>query len=197
MLACPDCVPGIAARAAITDDPNFWLYVGVMLLPFAAVGIVTALRRGSYPDRPVVVAGTVLGTGLGGFVDGISLHQILQWHNMLSSKVVPDDLVKMKINMLWDGLFHGFTWLMTVLGVALLWRAGQRPEIEWQTRSLVGGALFGWGLFNLIEGLVDHQLLGIHHVHPGSGEFAWDMGFLASGVLLITIGRVLIHGVRR
>ncbi len=28
---------------------------------------------------------TILGVGLGGFVDGIVLHQVLQWHHMLSS----------------------------------------------------------------------------------------------------------------
>jgi Predicted membrane protein (DUF2243) len=28
----------------------------------------------------------------------------------------------------------------------------------------VGVLLAGWGGFNLVEGLVDHQLLGIHHV---------------------------------
>jgi uncharacterized membrane protein len=29
--------------------------------------------------------GVWLGIGLGGFVDGIVLHQILQWHHMLTS----------------------------------------------------------------------------------------------------------------
>ena len=31
------------------------------------------------------LAGIVLGLGLGGFVDGIALHQIMQWHNMGSA----------------------------------------------------------------------------------------------------------------
>ena len=31
-------------------------------------------------------------------------------------------------------------------------------------RLHVGVLLAGWGGFNLVEGLVDHQLLGIHHV---------------------------------
>jgi hypothetical protein len=30
--------------------------------------------------------GLFLGIGLGGFVDGIVLHQILQWHHMLTSE---------------------------------------------------------------------------------------------------------------
>ena len=49
---------------------------------------------------PLVSAGILLGTGLGGFVDGIVLHQILQWHNMLSSIRPPTDLITMKYNML-------------------------------------------------------------------------------------------------
>lgn len=46
----------------------------------------------------------------------------------------------------------------------------------------------GWGLFNFVEGTIDHQLLGIRHVHPGEGELAWDLGFLALGLVLIGIG---------
>lgn len=36
--------------------------------------------------RPLIAAGVALGIGLGGFVDGIVLHQLLQVHNMLSAK---------------------------------------------------------------------------------------------------------------
>jgi uncharacterized membrane protein len=39
-----------------------------------------------FPKRlPLITAGIFLGLGLGGFVDGILLHQIFQWHHMLSS----------------------------------------------------------------------------------------------------------------
>jgi uncharacterized membrane protein len=34
--------------------------------------------------RPVIAAGIVLGIGVGGFIDGIFLHQIFQLHSMLS-----------------------------------------------------------------------------------------------------------------
>jgi uncharacterized membrane protein len=140
----------------------------------------------------VISAATLLGVGLGGFVDGILLHQILQWHNMLSSRVPPTDLVALKYNMVWDGLFHAFTWLTTVLGVGLLWRAGMRPESPGATRLLTGGLLLGWGTFNFVEGLIDHQILSLHHVHPGVGQTAWDLGFLASGVALAAVGAALI-----
>lgn len=143
----------------------------------------------------LVGAGLMLGIGLGGFADGIALHQILQWHNMLSSRVPPATLVTMKYNMIWDGLFHAATWAMTVAGVALLFRAGRRAA-AWSGRVLLGAMLGGWGLFNLVEGLIDHELLGIHHVHPGANQLAWDLGFLASGLALMAIGAALARGTR-
>jgi hypothetical protein len=38
-----------------------------------------------------VSAGILLGLGLGGFFDGIVLHQILQWHHMATSAGYPAD----------------------------------------------------------------------------------------------------------
>jgi uncharacterized membrane protein len=142
---------------------------------------------------PFVTAALLLGVGLGGFFDGILLHQILQWHNMLSSKIPPTDLVSMKYNMVWDGLFHALTWTVTCVGVGLLWRAARREDVDASGRNLVGGLSLGWGIFNFVEGVIDHQVLGIHHVHPGANELAWDVGFLASGVLLVLLGVVLVR----
>lgn len=144
----------------------------------------------------ILSAGTLLGAGLGGFVDGILLHQILQWHNMLSSRLPPIDLVTMKVNMLWDGLFHAFTWAVTVVGIGLLWRAGGRPEVPWSTRTFIGALAIGWGLFNVVEGLINHHLLGIHHVHPGENQLAWDLGFLLFGALLLVVGFTLVRAGR-
>jgi len=76
--------------------------------------------------RPLIAAGTTLGIGLGGFVDGILFHQFLQLHNLLTAKYrktgvdAATAVVNIEINMFWDGLFHTFTWTMTALGLALL-----------------------------------------------------------------------------
>ena len=145
---------------------------------------------------PIISAGILLGTGLGGFIDGILLHQVLQWHNMLSTIRPPVDLVSMKFNMVWDGLFHLFTWTMVSVGLWRLWSAGRRSDVPWSTRTFVGALLLGWGLFNFIEGTIDHQILGIHHVHPGAGQLAWDLGFLAFGMLQIAAGWIVIHAGR-
>ena len=56
----------------------------------------------------------------------------------------------------------------------------------------VGLLLAGWGVFNLVEGLIDHELLGIHHVRDDLGApLGWDLGFLAFGALLVVGGWVL------
>lgn len=141
----------------------------------------------------VISAGLLLGTGMGGFVDGILLHQLLQWHNMLSSIRPPIDLVQMKYNMLWDGVFHVFTWAMVALGIWRLWLAGKHRLQSWSTRVFGGSLLAGWGLFNFVEGLIDHQILGIHHVHPGAGQMAWDVAFLLFGLAEVTGGWLLVR----
>ena len=210
-MACPDCAPIRAARAAILDDPDFWSYVLLTALPFVVVTLVAvwAHRMGrpgkinanmnspTKYDGPIISAGIFMGVGLGGFVDGILLHQLLQWHNMVSSWIPPTDLVNMKVNMVWDGLFHTLTWIMTVVGLGLLWRAGRRPEVPWAGKTFLGALFLGWGLFNFVEGVIDHQILGVHHVHTGTNELAWDLGFLASGLAFLALGWGLIRAARR
>jgi uncharacterized membrane protein len=49
----------------------------------AAAGKTVEMAAG-LQDSPVA-PGLLMGIGLGGFVDGILLHQILQWHHMLTS----------------------------------------------------------------------------------------------------------------
>lgn len=139
--------------------------------------------------RPLIAAGFLLGAGLGGFFDGIVFHQLLQWHNMLSARLPPDTLLNAKVNMFWDGVFHAAVWLLTVAGLWALFRAGGRADVPWSGRHLLGGMALGWGAFNLVEGVIDHQLLGLHHVMDAAAN-PWpaDLAFLASGVFLLALG---------
>jgi uncharacterized membrane protein len=138
--------------------------------------------------KPLARAGIFLGVGLGGFVDGILFHQILQLHGMLTGRLAKDTIVNLEINMFWDGMFHTFTWLMTMTGVVLLFRARAVREVLWSGRVLSGAMLLGWGMFNLIEGLIDHHILHLHHVVEGRGESVFDLLFLASGLILMGAG---------
>ena len=147
--------------------------------------------------KPLLAAGVLMGIGMGGFVDGIVFHQILQLHSMLSAKLPQTSLVNVEISMVWDGLFHAFTWLATAVSVIMLWHAMKRPEVLWSGKALVGAQLMGWGIFNLTEGLIDHHLLGIHHVVERLGLSIYDYLFLASGILLIIAGWLLIRSVSK
>src|SRR5215203_241764 len=80
----------------------------------AESGAVTTSIR-AHPRRGrLVTAAILLGVGLGGFFDGIVLHQILQWHHLVSTPAPPDTLANLELNTLFDGLFHGATWVVTV-----------------------------------------------------------------------------------
>ena len=147
-----------------------------------------------------VSAGVLLGLGLGGFFDGIVLHQVLQWHHMLTSAGYPADSVRnLRINTLWDGVFHASTYVLVAVGLVVLWRAAHRRHVWWSYRLLAGTMLIGFGAFNLVEGIVDHHLLQLHHVNetvPASQWIYWDLGFLAWGAVMLVAGFVLMHSGR-
>lgn len=147
--------------------------------------------------QPLVTAGTVLGIGMGGFLDGILAHQLLQIHNMMSARLPVVNLINAEINMFWDGVFHTLTWTTTAIGVYLLFRAGRLPEVPWSGRILLGSAFFGWGLFNFVEGIIDHHILHLHHVVERLGQSPFDIAFLISGVLLMLGGRWAIRQASR
>lgn len=156
------------------------------------------LRAPAQHRTPLVAAGILLGAGLGGFVDGIVLHQILQWHNMLSGKMPPDTLVRAKVNMYWDGLFHAAVWVLTAVGLRLLWSATGRADVPHSGPTLAGGLLLGWGLFNVVEGVIDHELLGLHHVYEYTpNHLPADLAFLGFGVLLLAGGGGLVRAGRQ
>ncbi len=149
-------------------------------------------------NSSLITAGILFGLGLGGFFDGIVLHEILQWHHMLTGIGYPDTTVAgLKINTLADGFFHLGTYILTVGGLVVLSLALERGKLSWSSRIFGGALLMGAGIFNLVEGVIDHHLLGIHHVKPGPNELAWDLGFLAVGALLAFIGWLLLGAGRR
>jgi uncharacterized membrane protein len=142
-----------------------------------------------------VSAGILFGLGLGGFFDGIVLHQVLQWHHMMTSAGYPADSVEnLKLNTLLDGLFHTSTYGFVVLGLVLLWRTAHRSHLWWSGKLLAGTVLMGFGVFNLVEGIIDHQILGLHHVNetvPEEQWVYWDIGFLIWGAAMLVLGWVL------
>jgi uncharacterized membrane protein len=149
------------------------------------------MEEGHRTRRPPRAPALLLGVGLGGFVDGIVLHQLLQWHHLLTDTGdhPADTVAGLEANTLADGLFHVATWICVAVGSWLLYRAWRAGRLAAAPRAHVGMLLAGWGAFNVVEGLVDHQLLGIHHVRDDLGApLGWDLGFLAFGAALAIVG---------
>ncbi len=65
----------------------------------------------------------------------------------------------MRRNIFADGLFGVVALSLTVAGVIKLWSALRAGGPELPGRMLPGAAAMGWGLFNLVEGVIDHHLL--------------------------------------
>jgi uncharacterized membrane protein len=147
--------------------------------------------------RTIVVPGLLLGLGLGGFVDGIVLHQILQWHHMISSTSAgaTDTVAGLEANTLGDGLFHAATWLVTAAGVWWLWKSLPHGRVTLD-RQFFGWLICGWGLFNVADEIVFHALLDLHHIREGNSELVYDMGFTAIGIAQILIGTLLARSGR-
>jgi uncharacterized membrane protein len=155
-------------------------------------------------SRGITLPAILLGVGLGGFLDGILLHQLLQWHHMLTStnsdhigiKYYPASTVPgLRMNTVWDGVFHAVTWLSVLTGLGLLYsRVTTGRSRLWGSRALWGWILVGWGLFNLVEGIVDHHILAIHHVHGGPYQLWWDLAFLLLGAVLVGLGWLVQRG---
>ncbi len=159
---------------------------------------------GTFPTGAAIF----LGLGIGGFFDGILIHQLLQWHHMGTSAGYPvrglEDasqlLHNLKINTVFDGLFHVAAYIFVLIGLVWLWRVSRRSHIRWSTTFFVGGLLVGFGLFNLAEGIVDHHLLQIHHVNetvPREQWIYWDIGFLIWGAVMVVGGWLLWRSGKR
>ena len=142
---------------------------------------------------PLIVAGVVLGIGLDAFIDGIVLHEILQWHHMISNVVTPITLAGLQMNVRADGYFLLFAWLATVIGIALLWRARADAAVLGSTRIFVGSMLISASGFNVVDEVVNHLILNLHHIRPGPDYLVYDLGLTAVGIILFIGGWVLVQ----
>jgi len=154
------------------------------------------MTYGEFPTAAVFL----FGLGLGASLDGIVFHQVLQWHHMVSTWYPPTSLENLRLNTRWDGAFQAVAHLFVVTGIALLWRKASMRVLYWSGHMLIGALLYGWGCFNVAEGLVDHALLGMHHLNetvPPSLQRWWDVVFLAWGAAMVMAGRALLRWAER
>lgn len=125
-----------------------------------------------------------LGMGIVAMLDGILFHQLLQWH----STVMHTDRFHQIQS---DGWLHLLATGFTFLGALILWQSDGRNG---SGRLFWGGLLMGAGFFNLVEGILDHHLLELHHVHPGPDQGAWDLAYDLIAVGMLLIGWSITYG---
>ena len=203
--ACISCNRDV--RLAIFDD-NFYSTLGILLSTYIFIAFViillysVAVRRieiSSLPDKqpqnplPPTITAIVLGVGIGGFIDGIVFHQILQWHEMLSNKVSTATVAGKSVNMFWDGIFHASTLIIVCAGIFSLWNLTKRNDIAKDTGILAGGLLTGWGLFNCVEGTINHHIAGLHNVREYANHDLWNVGFLILSILILITGIAVVY----
>ncbi|AWK87337.1 DUF2243 domain-containing protein [Azospirillum thermophilum] len=124
-------------------------------------------------------AGGWLGFALGGFFDGILLHQILQWHHLLSALEGPR-FADLRVQVLADGLFHALMYVIALAGLWLLWRSRATLAAQGAGRAVTAGALLGFGLWHVVDAVLSHWLLGIHRVRMDSEvPLLWDLLWVA------------------
>jgi uncharacterized membrane protein len=202
LQACPLCNRKV--YEGIFDN-TFYPNLLVMLSAFIISGIIVFVlsayslkkykrhpAKNSLSPVPLTNASIILGIGLGGFIDGILLHQILQLHEMFSAKIAATDYVGKSINMFWDGVFHFFCFVVVLTGIILLWKLSGRTDINRSGKLLAGGLLIGWSLFNIVEGILDHHLLKLHNVVEFSTNHTpGNLAFLVGSVIMLVIGYAL------
>ena len=138
--------------------------------------------------------GIVIGTGLGGLLDSFVFHMILQWHHMMSNAFPADSIENLHRLMFFDGLFDAFNFGVLLIGSILLWRAAYYRSPMPSFGPFMGQILFGAGLFNLIEGVIDHHILVIHYVRQVPEYAYYNWGFLAlCAVLPLVLGWLLMR----
>jgi uncharacterized membrane protein len=143
---------------------------------------ITASRR--YRPWP----GYVLGFALGGFFDGILLHQILQWHHLLSA-INGDDI---RFQVAADGYFHALMYVIAAVGLWMLW-ASRRTPGEMSSRLLIAGILIGFGAWHIVDALLSHWLIGIHRIRmDSSSPLFWDLLWLGLfGLVPVILGWIM------
>jgi uncharacterized membrane protein len=126
-------------------------------------------------------SGYVLGLSLGGFFDGILLHQVLQWHHLLS--LVPGESLRdIEAQILADGAFHVLMYGVALAGLWLLWGARTAFAQPGAGRRLLAAALIGFGVWNVIDVVLFHWVLHIHRIRvdvPEGDRLRWDLLWLA------------------
>lgn len=159
----------------------------------------SAAQTPSFAWRPALKwAGLLIGMALGGFFDGILLHQVLQWHHLLSA-VQGQGWLDLRMQLLADGLFHLLMYAVLAAGLVLLCQARQDFALNGAGRYLLATTLLGFGVWNVLDSVAFHWILQLHHIKmDAANPLLWDAAwFVVFGVLLVLLGWRMQRGTGR
>ncbi|MGV3570413.1 MAG: DUF2243 domain-containing protein [Ramlibacter sp.] len=152
-------------------------------------------RDGAAGSRKLRWAGLLLGFSLGGFFDGILLHQVLQWHHLLSN-VQAAALQDLRAQLLADGLFHLLMYFIAAWALYLLWRARADYSAPGADRALWARALVGFGAWHIADSVFSHWITGIHRIRVDApNPLFWDLlWFAVFGLVPLLAGWLMQRG---
>jgi uncharacterized membrane protein len=106
-----------------------------------------------------------------------------------SSRIGAGSVAALDRNLFWDGVLHLSLMALLAAGLALAapWRRVD-PAAGRRFGSLL---LVGWGTFNVLDQLVFHLALGLHHIRPGPHQTLYDWTFFVLGLALALLGVLL------
>ncbi|WP_078392725.1 DUF2243 domain-containing protein [Shouchella patagoniensis] len=139
-------------------------------------------------SRRNLLSGFLFGLGMVAFIDEVVFHQLLNWHHFYDRSTTQVGLIS-------DGIFHAFSWFATV--GALFMFADLRRRGAWWGKRWVGGLLFGVGLFNLYDGLIQHKVLGLHQIRYGVDLLPYDLTWNILAAVIAMIGGTIIYQTQR
>lgn len=138
--------------------------------------------------RALVLSGFLFGCGIAAsIIDLFVFHLALQWHHFY-------DLSTTEVALTADGIFHAFGWFITVWGLFLLADVRRRAVVVWP--RWWGAVLTGVGSFQLIDGVLNHKILGIHQIRYGVDLLLYDVTWIGSAVVALLIGLVVLRRTR-
>lgn len=149
----------------------------------------------SAPPRGVRAPAFWLGFSLAGFFDGILLHQVLQWHHLLSN-VEGAAFRDLRVQIAADGYFHVLMYLLLALAIWLVWRRRAALAAADAGPRFIQFLLIGFGVWQIVDVVLFHWILGIHNIRVGvDNPIVWDIGWLILlGALPLGLAAVLRAG---
>lgn len=140
------------------------------------------------PDRGTILSGFLFGCGIAAsMIDLFIFHLALHWHHFY-------DLSTTEVALTVDGFFHAFGWFITIWGLFLLADVRRRAEVVWARWT--GAVLAGVGLFQLLDGVLNHKILGIHQIRYNVDLLLYDVVWIGSAVIVLLLGAFVLWRTR-